>query len=67
MDPEDRLHLIALVAQDKAWDAVVKVGQVILDCYYPPDVFTGASGDPGPEYIVCLREALNKIRKTEKS
>jgi hypothetical protein len=62
MDPEARLHLIALLAQDQAWDAVVEVGRVLLDAYYPADVFTGASGDVGPQYIVALRTALERIR-----
>ncbi len=61
MDPEDRLELIALLAQDKAWDGVVAVGRALLDAYYPADIFTGVSGDPGPEYVVALRNALNRI------
>jgi len=62
MDPEDRLRLITLLAQDKAWDAVVEVGQALLDHYYPVDVFDGSSGDPGPEYVVALRNALERIK-----
>jgi hypothetical protein len=62
MDPEDRLHLIALLAQDKAWDAVVAVGQTLLDHYYPASAFDGSSGDAGPEYVVALRKALERIK-----
>lgn len=61
MDPERRLELIGLLAQDSAWDAVVLIGRELLDTYYPATVFTGASGDTGPEYIVALRNALAKI------
>jgi hypothetical protein len=62
MDPEERLELIALVAHDKTWDAIVKVGEAILDHYYPADVFTGESGDSGPQYIDALRKALQRIK-----
>ena len=61
MSPEDRLELIALLAQDEAWEGVVKIGRALLDHYYPPDIFTGISGDSGPQYIVALREALARI------
>lgn len=61
MDPEDRLELIALVAKDEAWEAVVKIGRVLLAHYYPATVFDGSSGDSGPEYVVALRNALARI------
>jgi len=61
MDPERRLELIGLLAEDHAWDAVVLIGRALLDAYYPECIFTGVSGDPGPEYIVALREALARI------
>ena len=63
IDPEDRLELIALVARDEAWDAIVKVGELLLDNYYPASVFTGISGDPGARYVVALREALGRVRR----
>jgi hypothetical protein len=31
MDPEERLELIAALAQDRAWDAVVLVGRALLE------------------------------------
>jgi hypothetical protein len=62
MDPEERLELIALLANDKAWDAVVLIGRSLLDHYYPATIFNGASGDSGPAYVVALREALKKIQ-----
>ena len=61
MDPEERLALIAMLAQDEAWDAVVAVGRALLDHYYPATVFDGSSGDSGPEYVVALRNALKRI------
>lgn len=61
MDTEQRLELIAHLAEDHAWDAVVLVGRALLDHYYPADIFTGVSGDSGPEYVVALRNALARI------
>jgi len=58
MDPEQRLELITLLAEDRAWDAIVAVGRALLDHYYPATIFDGSSGDPGPQYVVALREAL---------
>lgn len=63
MDPERRLELIALLAQDRAWDAVILIGRELLDTYYPADIFTGESGDSGPQYIVALREALKRATR----
>lgn len=60
MDPERRLELIALLAQDRAWDAVILIGRELLDAYYPADIFTGVSGDSGPQYVVALRAALER-------
>lgn len=62
MDSERRLELIALLAQDQAWDAVVLIGQSLLDEYYPADIFTGISGNSGPQYVVALRDALAHIK-----
>jgi hypothetical protein len=61
MDPEQRLELIALLARDEAWSAVVLIGRTLLDAYYPADIFKGTSGDSGPEYVVALRRALDRI------
>lgn len=61
MDPEERLELIALLAHDRAWAAIVKIGRALLDHYYPSHIFTGESGDSGPQYVVALREALRRI------
>lgn len=62
MDAEKRLELIAAIADGRDWDAVVTVGQLILDHTYPADIFNGSSGDPGPGYVVALRTALERIQ-----
>lgn len=63
MDPERRLELIAMLAQDRAWDAVMLIGRELLDTYYQAKVFTGTSGDSGsgPRYVSALREALKQV------
>ena len=65
MDAEKRLELIALLATDDAWDSIVCIGKVLLGHYYPATVFDGSSGDSGPEYIVALRKALDRIERGE--
>jgi len=62
MDAEQRLELIRLLAEDKAWQSVVMVGRALLDFYYPANIFDGSSGDSGPEYVVALRRALERIK-----
>jgi len=61
MDPEDRLELIAMLANNQAWQVVIRVGEIVLDKIYPADIFDGSSGDSGPEYIVALRKALERV------
>lgn len=63
MDAERRLELIALLAKDNAWGAIVLIGRTLLDEYYPEAVFAGTSGDSGPAYAAALREALARIEK----
>lgn len=46
--------------ESNVWERVVRVGTVMLDQFYPPDIFTGESGDAGPTYVVALREALKR-------
>lgn len=65
-DADDRLDLIALLATGEDWKAIVRIGQTILDYAYPEDIFNGSSGDPGPAYIVALRNALQNIQDTSK-
>ena len=65
MYPEERLKLIELLAKDQTWDAIVLVGRVLLE-NYPAMIFDGSSGDPGPAYVVALREALDRIDEQKK-
>lgn len=50
----------ALTEDREKWsfDTALYVGALLLAKVYPENVFTGASGDPGPTYIAALRAAL---------
>ena len=65
MDHERRLELIALLARQHDWDAIVLIGRELLEAYWPGDIFTGTSGDAGPQYTVALRAALNRLTEKE--
>jgi hypothetical protein len=65
MDVEDRLELIKLIVDDHPWQAVIIVGRVLLDHYYPANIFTGSSGDPGPAYVVAMRQLLAQFKENE--
>jgi hypothetical protein len=62
MDPETRLELIAMLAHDRSWDVIVRIGQIVLDEVYPANIFTSGSPDTGPRYVVALREALDAMK-----
>ncbi len=47
----DRLH---------TWVGLIS----LLDEHYPPDVFDGSSGDPGPTIIRLIRE-IDRLRNAE--
>ena len=50
----------ALAGDRDKWsfDTLLHVGRMLLKIVYPDDIFTGSSGDPGPTYVVALRDAL---------
>lgn len=50
----------ALAEDREKWnfDTALYVGALLLAKVYPENVFTGASGDDGPTYVVALRDAL---------
>jgi hypothetical protein len=53
-----------LLREDRSkwgFDALVFVGRRLLDEVYPACVFDGSSGDSGPQLIVALRAALDRI------
>jgi len=66
MDAKQRLELIRLLAAGEAWESGILVGRAILDFYYPANIFDGSSGDSGPEYVVALRRALERIEEGRK-
>jgi len=41
----------------KKW---AKITLDLLNEYYPPDIFTGVSGDKGPKAVVLIREILTE-------
>jgi len=66
-DHEARLLAEAYLAQQEALEAdpekwsfwtLVRIAELLLARAYPEDVFDGSSGDPGPVFVVKLREAL---------
>jgi hypothetical protein len=44
-----------------SFDALVFIGERLLAEVYPESVFTGESGDSGPQYVVALRDALRRL------
>jgi len=57
-------RLSEIVREDPAawsFDTLLFIGRKMLAEVYPPDIFTGESGDSGPEFIVALRRAIARI------
>lgn len=46
--------------QQLGWFEYIEVTKEFL-IGYPEDIFTGASGDPGPKFIVALRKAIAEL------
>lgn len=44
-----------------SFDALLYIGERLLAEVYPEKVFTGESGDSGPQFVVALREALRRV------
>lgn len=42
----------------RSWEGLMS----LLDAHYPPDIFGGASGDPGPR-IVALTRQVDRLRR----
>lgn len=49
------------------FDDLVGILRWILDAHYPPEIFDGSGGDPGPVFIARLREALAGLEKPSSS
>ena len=45
---------------DKKIEKWAKITLDLLNEYYPPDIFTGVSGDKGPKAVVLIREILTE-------
>ena len=43
-----------------SFETMLYVGQRVINEVYPETIFTGASGDLGPQYVAALRDALRK-------
>jgi hypothetical protein len=43
------------------FDELVAALRAHLAARYPPDIFTGESGDPGARFIALLRAALSEL------
>lgn len=53
----DRLFEIVRESPEKwGFDTMMWAADRILDEIYPSDIFTGASGDPGPRLVAALRD-----------
>ena len=46
------------------WEKMLRIAKRIEREVYPPDVFNGSSGDPGPELLVALRKAIARCEST---
>lgn len=53
-------HIQDLQNQEVYFDEFVTMSKKFLE-KYPADVFTGASGDPGPRFIVGLRKLVEEL------
>ena len=50
--------------EDPGWEQFINLSTQWLE-KYPPDIFTGESGDPGPLFVVALRNALAALQENE--
>ncbi len=52
------------IIEEPNWVDFIKVTRSWLT-KYPPDIFTGISGDPGPVFVVAIRGALAELDCTQ--
>jgi len=50
--------------EDPGWEQFINLATQWLE-KYPPDIFTGESGDPGPLFVVALRSAIAALQENE--
>lgn len=50
--------------QPEKWsfDTIMLAADWLLETRYPPDIFTGVSGDPGPRLVVALRDCRAALK-----
>ena len=44
------------------WETYIELTKSWLE-WYPADIFTGKSGDPGPVFVVAIRKALEALQE----
>lgn len=49
---------------DPGWKDYIALTRKWLE-HYPPDIFTGVSGDPGSVFIVAIRNAVAKLQEAD--
>lgn len=59
----ERLEAEVERLSDPDWKTYIGLTEKWLE-KYPPDIFTGESGDSGPVFVVAIRAALYKLRET---
>ena len=60
LDPDRPLWPDDEIEVDPGFENFIAICEKFL-LNYPPDIFTGESGDPGPVFVADLRRALEKL------
>ncbi len=50
--------------REPSWKTYITITEQWLT-HYPPDIFDGSSGDPGPLFVVAIRKAVNTLLKKD--
>ena len=58
------LRLEVRTLRDPDWKTYIKITKLWLE-KYPPDIFTGISGDSGPVFVVAIRKAIAALEDKE--
>ena len=63
---KDTITALAQVKEleDPSWEQFINLTTQWLE-KYPPNIFDGSSGDPGPLFVVALRNALAALQENE--
>ena len=60
----ERIAQLEAKIDDPSWLDFMEICNNFL-AHYPPDIFTGVSGDPGPLFVVALRAAIQEVETDE--